>query len=324
MRQWNTTDGISVLDRAIQALREGKLLEPKTFGQSDPLNLQGMSFPTVGLCKELDLPTVVVNRVVGKQEFSEAILRQIDFSSAQLDFSVWNDCHFEKVSFDNASLQQVRFFGCRFDSCSFRSTDLRDASFSVARTGRESEITHTNFENADFRGASCHNPVLRSTSFVNCKLDGFVFDGATCEAVSFTGRYHELSFRGMPGETARNRLQVDLSRAKIVWLNADFGVDLSETILPADGSCIVIADRLRAVDILCKRLPFEAGEDGVRVAQSLKALFSDTGMSPLEMSQKTLLISLEMIADFAGKDSNAATMLFATIHSIAESEGVLA
>ena len=144
-------------------------------------------------------------------------------------------------------------------------SETEGASFSVGRNGRETEIIGAIFEKADFRGVSCHNPVLRSTSFINCQLDGFVFDGPLCEGVSIAGKYNELTIRGTPGEPARNGLRMDLSKASIVWLNADYGVDLTPAILPADGSCFVVKDRLRAVSRLCECLVQEFGDVGGRV-----------------------------------------------------------
>lgn len=262
--------------------------------------------------------------MAGRLEFNGDTLREVDFSKIRLDFSVWNDCCFERICFDAVKLHQVRFFGCRFVNCRFCSADLRDASFSVGRNGIETEIVSTIFEKSDFRGASCSNLVLRSTSFLNCKLDGFVFDGALCDGVAFTGKYKELTFRGVPRDTERNRLRIDLSHAKVVWLNADFGVDLSEVDLPTDGSCFIIKNRLRAVASLCFRLPREAGHAGSLVANVLSGLFSDRGLSALESTQDTILISKEMIADFAETDDETVVnSVFNLVRTICQSDGFL-
>jgi uncharacterized protein YjbI with pentapeptide repeats len=325
MRKWNARDDLELLDRAYAAIREKRLLEPGTINADDPVDLRGLAFPTVTLCKELELPTVVVSRVAGRQEFRDATIHRVDFSKAHLDFSVWNDCRFDQVTFDGARLHSVRFFGCRFDACSFHSAELRDASFSVGSNGRETEIVGAVFERADFRGASCHNPVLRSTSFINCKLDGFVFESALFVGVEIVGRYKELTIRGTPGEPARNRLKLDLSKAKIMWLDANRGVDLSSVILPADGSCIVITDRVRAVDVLVRRLRNEAGAHGSEIARFLAGIYSERSISPKDPSQTTFLISRGMIADFAETDDEGVvTSLFMRIRSIAEEEGFLA
>jgi uncharacterized protein YjbI with pentapeptide repeats len=325
MGQWNSRRELDLLDRIVIALRERRLLEPGIVGPDDPVKLRGLRFPTAGLCAEVELPAVVVKRVIGRHEFCDAILRRVDLSSARLDFCIWNDCRFEEVSFDKASLDNGRFCGCHFNRCSFRSVALTNASFSVGRNGQETEVVDTVFDRADFRGGSCHNLVLRSTQFLNCRLDGFVFDGSLCEGVRINGRYKELQFRGLPGDTDRNRLRVDLSNASIFWLDVDYGVDLTSVTLPADGSCLVITDRRRAVDILAERLPREAGNAGGKVARLLTAIYSDRSISPMDPSQTTFLISRAMIADFAeAADEATVDSLLGKIRSIAREQGLLA
>lgn len=324
MRRWDTPEELKFLTRAVAVLQEGGVLAPDSLGLPSPLNMRGLVFPTVSQCKIADLPTAVVNRITGRLEFDNATLRDIDFTNARLDFSVWNNCAFERVCFDKATLNQMRFFGCRLVNCTFRSADLRDASFSVARNGAETEIADTIFEKADFRGASCSNPVIRLTSFVNCKLDGFVFDGAVCDRVEFVGRFKELTFRGAPNDGERNRLRIDLSRAAIMWLNVDYGLDLHQVILPLDDSCLIIKSRLRAIESLCARLPIESGKLGSRVANVLKGLFSERAISPLEPSQDMIMVSKEMIADFAETDAtDIVNSIFILVRSIAQCEGYL-
>lgn len=325
MRKWDTPDDLALLHRVTTALRDQRVLAPEVLGLSAPLDLQGLSFPTVELCKRIGMATMIVSGVTGQQEFSDAALRKVDFSKARLDFSVWNDCSFEQVRFDGAKLQNVRFFGCRFVDCSFRSTSLRDASLSVGRNGTETEIIRTVFEKADFKGASCHNLVLRSTSFLNCKLDGFVFDSALWDQVDISGECDELTFRGMPGEPDRNRLHVDFSKANVTWLNANNGVDLTAVTLPADGSCLVIKDRLRAITVLNSRLSQEAGDTGKEVARLLMAIYSDRSISPMEPSQTTFALTHSQIKSFLETEDEAVTKpIFEKIRSIAEQEGFLA
>lgn len=324
MRSWETPEDMEFLGRAVAVLEAGGVLAPESLGSPSPLDMRGLAFPTVSQCKITDLPAAVVDRISGRLEFSNASLRDVDLANARLSFSVWNNCAFERVCFDTAILNQVRFFGCRLVNCTFRSADLRDASFSVGRNGTETEIADTIFDGADFRGASCNNPVFRSTHFVNCKLDGFVFDGALYDDVGFTGEFRELTFRGMPNDGERNRLRINLSHAAIMWLNVDFGLDLQHVILPSDVSCLIVKGRLRAIDCLCSRLPSEAGKYGSLVAYVLKELFSDRAISALDPSQDMILISKAMIADFAETDStDIVNSLFNLVRSIVQSEGCL-
>lgn len=323
MRDWNSPDDLMFLRKAFELLEDKQVLEPKAFGDTARLDLRGLTFPTV---TQLEIPgqqSSVVRRVAGRLQFEEASLRDVDLSKGRLDFSVWNHCVFERVCFDRASLQQCRFFGCRFVNCSFRAANLRDASFSIGRGGLETEFVGTVFDKADFRGATCSNPILRSTSFLNCKLRGFVFDGALCDNVIFEGEYQELTFRGLPGDSLRNRLRLDLSRAHLMWLNADFGIDLEEVVRPSDDSCFIIRDRIRTISLLCSDLQTEAGP-GRKIANVLRALYSDRALSPLDRTQDSLLISKAMVADFAEtEDQGTVGILFEFMRNLCRSEGAL-
>lgn len=323
MRTWKTCEDLELLDRFLSTLRETKRLEPGGTIAGDPVNLQGLVFPTVTMCKELELSTVVASRISGSQKFYDVTLKRVDFSEARLDFSVWNDCRFEEVCFDRAKLCNVRFFGCTFGNCTFRSTLLSDASFSVGRIGAETEISDTVFESARFGGASCHNLVLRNCRFVRCKFGSFVFESPLCDHVEFVGRYKQLTFRGMPRDPERNRLRIDLTKTWLCWLNANHGLDLSWVRVPADGSCMVIADRLKAVEVLAEQLDVQGSEAAKKVATLLRKLYTDRSISPLSQDQTTFLLSRAMIEDFAG-DAEQGAELFEKIRSIAEEEGFLA
>jgi hypothetical protein len=117
---------------------------------------------------------------------------------------------------------------------------------------------------------------------------------------------------------------LDLSKATIVWLSADFGVDLTAVTLPADGSCLVITDRLRAIDAICEGLSHESGELEREVARVLQAIYSERSISPKEASQTTFLISHGMIAELAEThDEPVVRSLFERIRAIAEEGGFL-
>ncbi len=323
MRNWNSPDDLMFLRKVFVLLESKRVLEPKAFGDAAQLDLRGLTFPTVTQLEIQGRQSSVVRRVAGKLQFEEATLRDVDLSKARLDFSVWNHCVFERVCFDRASLQQCRFFGCRFINCSFRGANFRDASFSIGRGGLETEFTGTVFEKCDLRGATCSNPILRATSFLNCKLPGFVFDGALCDDVTFEGNYKELTFRGLPGDSLRNRLHVDLSRAHLMWLNANFGIDLEPVVLPSDDSCFIIRDRIHTISLMCSGLQQEAGP-ARKIANVLSALYSDRALSPLDRTQDTLLISRAMLADFAEtEDAGTVESVFDLLRNFCRSKGLL-
>jgi uncharacterized protein YjbI with pentapeptide repeats len=324
VRKWTSREDLALLEKAVFALRDTGRLEPGMGIPGDPVDLRGLTFPTVALCEQLALPTMVARRVVGKQDFRRAVLSRVDLSRARLDFSVWNECVFEKAVFDFGSLRNVRFFGCQLNECSFRSVDLRDASFSIGAAGRETEICNCDFVRCDFRGVSCDSPVLRRARFVECKLKGFVFDGALCDGVVFVGHYPELLFRGTHGDAERNRLGVDLLRAKVKWFDADRGLDLTHVVPPADRSCFVILDRIRAVGLIAARLAERGTTVDRQVADCLKAIYSDQSISPKDADQSMFMVSRAMLQDIMDTtDERMVEQMFLRIRGIAAEYGVL-
>lgn len=323
MRKWNTQDDLLFLQQVVNQLHEKKVLDPVALHLPAPLDLCGLQFPTVTEHQALGLPKGTT-RVVGQQSFSDAKISDVDFSQARLDFSIWENCNFERVRFDRTRLQNVRFFGCRFVECTFRSADLKHASFSIGQHGSETEVTSTLFEKADLRGASCSNPVFRSTTFRNCRLGSFVFESAVLDQVVFAGEYEELTFRGLAGDVNRNRLMIDLSNAKVMWLHADYGIDLRPVVLPDDGSCLILSDRSRAVPDIAASLREDKQGESRRVAKMLIGLYSDESLCPLKHDQETLLLSKAMIADFAETtDMAVVDALFALIQGLARKGGFL-
>lgn len=295
MRTWKTADDLLLLKRILQILLSGECLQPGGPVGGDPVDLQGLTFPDSMLCTQLDLPTLRVSRVFGHLEFTATSLRRVDLAKAKLDHSVWIKCAFHEVHFNHARLLGVRFFGCNFVDCTFASTTLRDTSFSVAQDGAETTLKRCTFTKADFRGASNYNPVFQDVQFIDCKLDGFVFNQPLCEGVEFYGKYKELTFKGMPGANERNRLGVNLRNAQIVWLHANHGLDLSLVTLPADGSCFVVGNRKLAIERMCDRLLTEMPVAKM-LAKILHSIFSDRSISPLSADQETLLVSQGMMS----------------------------
>jgi uncharacterized protein YjbI with pentapeptide repeats len=323
MRTWKTTEDLLLLDRIVQALRSGECLQPGGPFGGDPVNLQGLTFPDSVLCAQFNLPTLTVSRVSGHQEFTSASLQRVDLAKAKLDHSVWVKCMFRGVCFDHARLLGVRFFGCNFFDCSFVSVSLKDASFSVAQDGTETAFHRCTFIKSEFRAASNYNPVFRDVRFADCKLGGFVFNQPLCEAVEFSGKYKELTFKGLPGGRERNRLQLNLRNAQIVWLHANHGLDLGPIVLPADGSCFIVGNRKVAIERMCDRLLTELPEAKV-LAKILRAIFSDRSISPLSPDQETFLVSQGMMREIDGALSDQQTSkAYQVLRRAAQDEGFL-
>jgi len=285
------------IEGVLRCLNEDRLIEPGHTIPGDPVDLRGLEFPTVSHCRHLDLDDTVVNRVCGKQKVYDASLIRVDFSNAVLDHSVWNDCVFTEVLFSDVSLRNVRFFGCRFERCVFRNTNLSDASMSIGRNGKETELLGCRMELCNLRGASCHRLVVADTVLSDCELSDFVFNEAAFSHVVIRGAYDGLTFRGARGEPERNALNVDLSLAEVGWLNVDYGMDLRSTKFRDDGSCLVASNRRQACEAILELARQPGTATRHEAMRLLGAVFSDDSPSPLDPSQTMFYVSIAMLRE---------------------------
>lgn len=321
---WETPEGVSLVDRLMSILKGSGIVEPGGPIPGDPVLLRGIRFPTVTLCEQMNLPSAVVQRVSGRLEFEKATLRRADLQGARLEHSVWHSCRFEEVRFDEAKLQSARFFGCSFSNCTFLSTDLKNASFALDRKGNETVVLSSMFSRASFKGASCQKPVFEGVTFESCSLSGFVFDEAHLKRVKFQGEYPELTFRGSPGDLDRNVLDVDFSQARIGWLNANHGIDLSHLIPPADGSLFVVTGRRTAIEVLSTEM-IQRAPWAEKLIVNLRSLYSHRSLSPLSDDQTTFALTPTVIAECAeGQTKDQLSGIYKLIRDLAQTKGLLA
>jgi uncharacterized protein YjbI with pentapeptide repeats len=312
------------VDRFVSILKSSGVVEPGGAIPGDPVILRALRFPTVTLCEQMNLPSAVVQRVSGRQEFEKATIRRADLQGARLEHSVWHGCRFEDVRFDEAKLQSARFFGCRFSGCTFHSTDLKNASFALDRKGNETVIEKSTLVDTSFKGASCQKPVFDDVTFTSCVLKGFVFDEGQFTRVRFQGDYPELTFRGSPGDQDRNLLEVDLRQARIGWFNANHGVDLSRLVPPLDGSLFVLLDRRRAIEVLSTEM-IQRAPWAEKLVVNLRSLYSHRSLSPLSDDQTTFALTPTVIAECGeGQTKEQISEIYRAIRDLAETKGLLA
>jgi hypothetical protein len=314
---------IELVDGFVMALKE-----KNKFGlfdgeqKNDSVHLEGLVFPTIALCEQYQMSKMVVERVCGKHEFCDAKLSCVNLTRSDLSFSVWHNCSFFRIQFDSAILTNCRFFGCEFNECTFVKTHVEDSSFSLGRIGGETAIRNCTFQGAFFKGASSHNLVCENVHFQNCKLDRFTFESAMCNNVKFTGMYESLVFSGQINDSTRNRVKLDLSEAQFGWFEADNGIEMTDIQLPLDGSCLILKDRISAINELSEQLLREPKYSVF--AKMLKGIYGERGPSPLNRNQTMILLSrlcfVTLDEDIGETES---VQLIQHIRKIAQKLGVL-
>ncbi|MBI2416576.1 MAG: pentapeptide repeat-containing protein [Ignavibacteriales bacterium] len=107
--------------------------------------------------------------VAHKGEFFANILRNSDFSGADLTGSLFKSCHAQDINFNRTNLTD----------CNFSILDLSDASF------LESILLRTYFSISRLDGAKFIKVKLTDVSMIKCDLRKVVFESCTFDGVNF-------------------------------------------------------------------------------------------------------------------------------------------
>lgn len=186
-------------------------------------------------------------------------LEKVDFSYADFSGRYMRKCEFYDCIFDN-----VKMLDIQEEQCSFRDCIFRKGIYGGSLGEGESHYENVQFQSVKMHGTQMWWPNFEDCLFQNCNLRGTDFGGARFKNVKFVGKVDNVWFRGkVPDrykEDCRWRpeiderwdqvfpMEVDFSEATLSDLTISNLCDLSEVVLPSDGSCYLIPnlDAMRA------------------------------------------------------------------------------
>lgn len=180
---------------------------------------------------------------------------------------------FEKVDFSYADLGGRVIEKCKFYDCVFENTMMRDIAetknvfvncvFRKGIFGGFLGMGESDYKDVQFHSVKMHRtqmwwPNFENCLFYDCNLRGTDFGGAHFKNVKFVGKIEGVWFRGKRPdrykENCKWRPEIDERWDQILPMGADFSeaalsdltisdsCDLSEVILPSDGSCYLVPD----------------------------------------------------------------------------------
>ena len=170
----------------------------------------------------------------------------------------------------------------------------------------ETEFAETLFHKCNLLATTLHSAVLRSTTLDNCRLKDCKFTDVLCDGVKIAGRIHKsVRFDGTTSETQKNRLRLDLSEACITWLETTGAIDLSQVVLPKDGSCFVLTDLPWSAVAIDKRLALEETEAAKQLSAQIRKWYGPgaSDMRTYNRSKTTTLISRQIVMELANTRS---------------------
>lgn len=185
---------------------------------------------------------------------------------------------FEKIDFSYADfsgryIQKCKFYDCIFDNakldineaqCSFRDCIFRKGIYGGFLGGGESHYKNVQFHSVKMNGTQMWWPDFEDCLFSNCNLRETDFGGSHFKNVKFIGKVEDVWFKGKMSDDYKSNskwspeiderwdqvlpMEVDFSKATLSDLTISDGCDLSEVVLPSDGSCYLIPnlDAMRA------------------------------------------------------------------------------
>jgi uncharacterized protein YjbI with pentapeptide repeats len=240
--RWTLGEGIKRGEALVETLRKGRtserhLLKHTTRTDEGLIDLRGLSFG-IGI------------------ELEQARFRDLDFSYSNFGRGIFRRCTFENVLFRHIDSHRWNERGCRFTDADFYKANLRNAGIGI----RGSTYLRVSFRDADFSGASFYRGQFTDCDFSDARLREIDFLVSNLVNCKFRGKLESVWFRRCYphpaqekryGKAVPNEMRnVDFSEAELWGVTYTGGLDLSQVILPQDGSHIL----LRHFDVALTRI----------------------------------------------------------------------
>jgi uncharacterized protein YjbI with pentapeptide repeats len=217
-------------------------------------------------------------QVTGREDFrglplqenmrlGEYVLKDIDFSGADIRGAHFKGTKFVNCIFDGTCLASARQWRVQFENCRFVRTDFSNATFGADGALYAGCI----FDRAIFTRTSFIRPEFVDCAFLTCRLKGADFNMSQFVRCRFTGKLSDVRFNGyvndprrrsLFGEAAPNRMtDVDFSEAVFDYVSFDNECDLSTVRPPTDGFHVFLPNLNQVLDCVEKHLAAEGNTD---------------------------------------------------------------
>lgn len=217
-KRWKRSD----VDELLLGLKHGRLREPFGATAGGLVDLRGVRLPDGTILRGL--------------QFERCDLSQACMPNAWIE-----ECHFDRVLFDDADLTGVRDHGNRFTGCRFAQTKCREAALGY----RGSAYQNCGFDAVDYWHAIFIRAEFDDCEFIDCRLKGVDFNASSFVRCSFVGVLEDVWFRGgfaLPsdsqefGQARKNAMKhVSFEKAELHDITYSDHCDLSTVVVPSRG-----------------------------------------------------------------------------------------
>lgn len=260
INRWNDSEGRLLLEEIMKCLKSGEELSSvkgieKHAGRWD---LRGAPLSSLANERTIAVGNRSLVQKTGSLYLKKQGIHSVDFSFAQVDYSVWEKCRIANCLFDETKLKEIKFRAADIENCVFTKANMSGSFLNVNDGVNSGSFVNCIFKEVNFSNTSFGFPIIKDCIFEDCKFLATLFDGSRFINCKFIGVLDSPVFRGYSVYAAKPALNifkkfdprdfpntmdgVDFSAAKIVGASFTHDINLNKCKLPEGKEYIIIND----------------------------------------------------------------------------------
>ena len=314
------------MEDILKHLQQTKSLDGLSLKKKDnKWDLTNISIPEAKIADQFVYKNYSVKVPQELFHFNEVLLLDVDLSHSKLDFSVWENCTFDNVVFNKASLKNVKWIGCQFKNVVFENANLMDSLLGGYDRLNSGNFYKVVFLKTNLRRTYYAFPKFEYCEFNYCDLKEVNFNGSRFFYCSFKGKLDSVFFCGYPQDLPDDILlklkenevfnpmnSVDFSQANLFGVSFSNYIDLSRCIFPNSDNYLFIKNFPKTFEIAKEyiRLKWKGNEKEISLN-----LIDNIYLDKMNLNNTSLFIDKKAI-DQIFKKSDFANRLFSLLKGI--------
>lgn len=256
--RWNTKEGKLLLDKIFNCLTKGITLSSvdgvkKHKGRWD---LRGAVLSLIEKKQKIEADGHAFIKKTGSLKVGETELNSIDFSFANISYSVFEKTVIKDCIFEETIAKEMRFIACEINGCIFKKANLSYSYLNQNIGENSGSFINTKFIETNLKECIFYFPIIKDCDFFDCNLMATNFDGSRMQYCKFAGKVDSPLFNGYSLNAHKSILgifnrvnpkqypnlmeDIDFSAAVLIGVAFRNGINLSSCKFPKDGNCLVV------------------------------------------------------------------------------------
>jgi uncharacterized protein YjbI with pentapeptide repeats len=260
INRWKSKEGQQRLEGIIRAFSKNIPLSSidgleKYSGRWD---LRGAKFSMIVKQQEIKSEGYGFVRKTGILKIRNATIESIDFSFADISYSLFEKSAIKNCLFEETTAKELRIVACKINNCIFRKSDLSYSYLNQNMGSKSGSFVNVEFVEADLKEVIFCFPLMEYCKFINCNLNATNFDGSRMKNCKFIGKVDSPWFSGYSLNANKSILgifnrvdpkcypnlmeNVDFSEATLIGVSFRNNINLTNCLFPKDENYILIQD----------------------------------------------------------------------------------